>query len=140
MDIRKNFKPVIFEFLRYIAVGGLAFLVDFGFLVLFNEILPELYGFRLYISTALGFLAGLFFNYSFSLLFVFTSAKNSNVGRSVTAFIIFALIGVIGLGLTELGMYLGTGLLRFHYMFVKIIVTGIVLIWNYLGRKILIFK
>lgn len=140
MDLRKNLKPVLFEFTRYLAVGGAAFLVDFGVLVLFNNILPLLHGYRLYVSTALGFIAGLIFNYIFSLLFVFKSAKNSKVGRSAAAFFVFALVGVIGLGLTELGMYVGTGLLNFHYVFVKICVTGIVLIWNYLGRKILIFK
>lgn len=140
MDLRKDFKLIVFEFARYLAVGGAAFLVDFGVLVLFNSVLPELYGYRLYVSTALGFIAGLIFNYIFSLLFVFKSAKNSNVGRSAAAFIVFALVGLVGLGLTELGMYLGAGLLKLHYMAVKICVTGIVLLWNYLGRKILIFK
>ena len=42
--------------------------------------------------------------------------------------------------MTELGMYVGTELLFMNYMLVKIVVTGIVLIWNYLGRKIFIFK
>jgi putative flippase GtrA len=138
---KKSIKPLVCEFMRYLVVGGLAFLVDFGMLVLFNKaVLPELHGYRLYAATAIGFIAGLIFNYIFSLLFVFKTAKYSKVGRSISAFLIFAVIGVIGLGLTELGMYAGTALLGINYMFVKIVVTGIVLMWNYLGRKILIFK
>ena len=135
-----KYKPLLFEFIRYLIVGGSAFLVDFGVLVLFNTILPELLGYRLYIATAFGFIAGLIFNYIFSILFVFKSARDKKTGRSLGAFMLFTLIGVVGLGLTELGMYVGTELLHIHYMLVKIIVTVIVLMWNYLGRKFFVFK
>ena len=123
--------------MRYCVVGGLAFLVDFGLLVLFKEVvLPELGGWRLYIATAIGFIGGLVFNYIFSLIFVFNSAKHSKVGRSVRAFLIFAVVGAVGLGLTELGMYAGVALLgKQYYMIVKVIVTAVVLLWNYLGAK-----
>ncbi|SHH90907.1 Putative flippase GtrA (transmembrane translocase of bactoprenol-linked glucose) [Sporobacter termitidis DSM 10068] len=141
MDKIKNLRPLLLEFIRYCVVGGAAFLVDAGILALFNQvILPELGGYRLYIATAIGFLAGLVFNYIFSLLFVFSAAKNGRVGRSVGAFAIFAVVGGIGLGLTELGMYIGVSRLGLHYMLVKVVVTAVVLMWNYLGRKILIFK
>ncbi len=136
----KNIKPLIFEFLRYLVVGGSAFLVDFGVLILFNNVLPEIFGYRLYIATALGFIAGLVFNYIFSIVFVFKSARDSGKSRSAKSFFLFTLIGIIGLGLTELGMYAGTELLLIHYMLVKIFVTGIVLMWNYLGRKFFVFK
>ena len=136
----KDFRSLAFEFMRYLLVGGSAFLVDFGVLVLFNNILPELFGYRLYIATALGFIAGLIFNYIFSILFVFQTARDHITGRSFQSFMVFTLIGLIGLGLTELGMYAGTELLGIHYMLVKMIVTGIVLIWNYLGRKFFVFR
>ena len=141
MDKKQQLKALLFEFLRYCIVGGLAFLVDIGLLNLFNRvILPELGGLRIYIATAVGFCAGLVFNYILSLLFVFNTAKHTKVGRSVGAFLIFAVIGAIGLGLTELGMYIGHGLFGINENFVKIVVTGVVLLWNYLGRKIFIFK
>lgn len=140
MDKKKELMPLLYEFLRYLIVGGSAFLVDFGVLILFNNILPGLSGYRLYIATALGFIAGLIFNYIFSILIVFKAARQSNIGRSLGAFLIFTLIGLVGLGLTELGMYAGTALLLINYMLVKVVVTAIVLLWNYLGRKIFIFK
>ena len=136
----KNYKPLFLEFMRYLVVGGSAFLIDFGVLVAFNTTLPALNGYRLYIATALGFIAGLIFNYIFSILFVFKSARIQKKGRSAAAFMLFALIGIVGLVLTELGMFAGTELLHIHYMLVKIIVTGIVLMWNYLGRKFFVFK
>lgn len=46
----------------------------------------------------------------------------------------------MGLGWTEIGMWIGVSVLDGHYVPVKIAVTGAVLLWNYLGRKILIFN
>ena len=79
-------------------------------------------------------------NYALSLWFVFTQKKDRGKGRSFGAFIVFGLIGLLGLFWTELGMWIGIELLRWNYMIVKALVTGAVLVWNYLGRKILIFN
>ena len=49
------------------------------------------------------------------------------------------LVGVAGLMLTEVGMYAGVDLLQVNYLLVKLVVTGIVFLWNYLGRKLLVF-
>lgn len=134
-------KSLIKEFSRYILVGGSAFLVDFGLLYIFKTfIFASLGQTGLYISTAIGFAGGLVYNYILSLVFVFESAKTDSKGRSVGAFIVFAIIGIIGLLLTELGMYAGTEFLRANYLIVKVFVAAIVLIWNYGARKILIFK
>lgn len=78
-------------------------------------------------------------NYILSLIFVFRAKDNKNNGKSVGEFIIFALVGVIGLVITEGLMHLGVNVLGFHYMITKIVTAGIVLVWNYLGRKTLVF-
>ncbi|NMA24540.1 MAG: GtrA family protein [Clostridiales bacterium] len=141
MKIKKDdIKPLFFEFMRFCIVGGTAFIADFGVLVLLNNLLPELSGLRLYLATAGGFIVGLTVNYILSIRFVFINARKFRVGRSFKDFVIFTLVSAVGFGMTELGMYVGTELLSVNYMVVKIVVTGIVMIWNYLGRKILIFK
>ena len=128
------------EFLRYAVVGGIAFVADFGTLVAAQELYLKSFSSGVYISTVLGFVVGLAVNYALSLWFVFTSEKDRGKGRSVGAFLAFGLIGLMGLGWTELGMWLGIECLHWNYMFVKVLVTGVVLLWNYLGRKILIFN
>lgn len=128
------------EFVRYAVVGGVAFLVDFGTLVLAQEAFFKNFASGVYISTVLGFIAGLAVNYVLSLLFVFTQEKDRGKGRNLGAFLVFGAIGALGLLWTELGMWAGVELLGWNYMLVKIFVTGAVLVWNYLGRKVLIFN
>lgn len=132
---------LIKEFFRYVIVGGISFLADFGTLTLFEEVVfTQKTDWRIFVSTAAGFIVGLVVNYILSLIFVFRSSDNKSSGKSVGEFLIFALVGVIGLGITEGLMHLGVNVLRFHYMLTKIVTAGIVLVWNYLGRKILIFN
>ncbi|MBP3923506.1 MAG: GtrA family protein [Ruminiclostridium sp.] len=137
---KTQLKRLIQEFMRYILVGGIAFVADSGSLFLLREFLfKDENGLGLFISAALGFVIGLITNYILSVLFVFRGEDNKNSGKSVESFIVFAVIGVVGLGLTELGMYVGVFLMHMHYLFTKIIVAGIVLVWNYSARKILVF-
>lgn len=131
---------LIFEFLRYVIVGGLAFVADFGALVAAQELVLGAFTWGVYVSTVVGFVVGLAVNYTLSLLFVFTQAKDKSKGRTVGAFVVFGIIGLLGLGWTELGMWLGIEMLGWNYMIVKVLVTGAVLVWNYLGRKILVFS
>lgn len=141
MNRSERLKSLIKEFARYLVVGGTAFLVDFGVLYLSKTYLFHSLGdLGVYLATALGFLVGLTYNYILSLIWVFQSAKDQKKGRTVGAFLIFAIIGAIGLLLTEGGMFLGYQLLHINYMIVKLVVAAFVLLWNYGARKILIFK
>ena len=133
-------RSTICEFLRYAVVGGVAFLADFGSLVLAQELFLKHFSHGVYVATVLGFIVGLAVNYALSLSFVFTQEKDKGKGRSVGAFLVFGVIGLLGLLWTEIGMWVGIELLSWNYMIVKIVVTGAVLFWNYLGRKILIFN
>ena len=128
------------EFFRYAIVGGIAFLADFGTLVAVQELFLKSYSWGVYLATVFGFIIGLIVNYVLSLWFVFTQKKDQGKGRGIGAFVVFGIIGLLGLVWTELGMWVGIGLFKWNYMIVKVLVTGAVLVWNYLGRKILIFN
>jgi len=135
----KKYK-LIYEFSRYVLVGGSAFVVDMALLYLFKNYVFYNFENKIYISTALGFIGGLIYNYIFSLTFVFDNAKSQNKGKTIGAFIAFLLIGMAGLLLTEIGMYIGIQIFAIYYLFVKTLVAAVVLIWNYGMRKMLIFK
>lgn len=137
----KNKNALAGEFFRYLLVGGSAFCVDFFTMLLCEEwLLRRLPGETVFLATAIGFLVGLTYNYLLSVVFVFQNASQKIQGRQGKAFLLFAVIGIFGLGLTELGMYLGVRLLGFHYLLTKVVVAGVVLLWNYFARKIIIFR
>lgn len=150
MSSKKN--DIVKEFLRYALVGGIAFLVDFGVFTLLRE---TVYSGRadnaaVLVSTAAGFVFGLAVNYFLSMSIVFRKESQQKKGRTASAVLIFVAVGVVGLGLTELLQWLGEAYLLKLSLFeslgklgkyaVRFAVTGIVLVWNYVGRKIFVFK
>ncbi|MBN2504242.1 MAG: GtrA family protein [Bacilli bacterium] len=141
-------KKLLHEIGRYLLVGGLATVFDYLAFALFRYAILDLTQVNLLIATSIGFAVGLTFNYILSVIFVFKNVANPNAGKTMSAFVVFTIIGIIGLLITELGMWLGD-VTRFHIaeeiykmpeMVTKVIMTGIVLCWNYLARKFLIFK
>jgi putative flippase GtrA len=137
-----QYKPLIFEFLRYFIVGGLAFIVDFSVLYLSKTFLfSGLEKTGILLATALGFVAGLVFNYVLSFIFVFKQIDEKARQHKAYSFVVFTIIGILGLFITEFGMLAGISLFGQNwYPLIKIVTAGIVLIWNYTARKILIFK
>ena len=153
----KNFihkhQELLKEIGRFLLVGGLATLVDFGVYELFRFFLLKNINdpLNLIISTSLGFIVGNIINYILSIIFVFKGAKDDKETQTVKAFLIFTLIGIIGLGIKVGVQYSGNILINnllslkgfwiwFFDTFVYGIATLIVLIWNYIGRKLFIFK
>ena len=122
------------QFFRYIFVGGIATIVDWGVLYVLTDFAHIHY----LISTVIAFIAGLTVNYFLSKILVF-KANEARVNATVE-FLIYAAIGLIGLGITALIMFVFTDYFSLHYMISKIIATIIVLIWNYVARKIIIYK
>ncbi len=141
-------KKLIYEIGRYLLVGGLATVFDYLAFALFRYVILDLTTANLLIATAIGFIVGLTINYVLSIVFVFKNVADPNKGKKVSSFILFAIIGLIGLGMTELGMWLGnvtrffvgSGIYKIPEMVMKVIMTGIVLCWNYIARKLLIFN
>lgn len=142
---RDSARKYLKEFLKYAVVGGLAFLVDTGVLIFFKELVfhsreGEV---AIVLSTALGFVAGLIFNFIVSHIFVFKSEEQRKRGQNLRGFILYGVVGVVGLLLTEAGMLAGVRIIGsegFYYVLVKCIVAGVVLVWNYVARKIFVYK
>lgn len=139
-------KKLIFEFLRYAVVGGISAVVDMG--INFVTLFYILGGSKddkglVAISVALGFIVGLAVNFILSNIFVFNEKEQKEKGKTAGAFLIYALVGVIGFGLTEALTILGTLLIGdggIWYLVLTCFVKGVVLIWNYVGRKIFVYR
>ncbi|MBR2187884.1 MAG: GtrA family protein [Eubacterium sp.] len=123
----------VLQFFRYLFVGGAATVVDWAVLFLLTQ-----GGLYYMVSTVIAFLAGLITNFVLSKLLVF-KASEARVGTAAE-FASYGLIGVIGLGFTMGIMYLLTEKLHVFYMLSKAAATMLVLVWNYLARKLLLYK
>ena len=125
-------QATIFQLIRYGFVGGVAFVADYASLYIFTEWL----GVQYLVSAAIAFIIGLTFNYILSNLIVFTTHRLNNRWLE---FSIFAIIGVIGLGLNEFIMYCACEMIGMHYMIAKLISTALVFFWNFFARKLTLF-
>jgi len=124
---------IFIQFFRYCFVGGAAFIVDYGLLF----VLTEYCGLHYLWSATISFIAGLIVNYALSTWWIF---RNSKLKNKMVEFLVFSIIGVIGLGFNNLFLYLFTDKLHIHYMISKLITAAIVMIWNFLGRKLILFN
>jgi putative flippase GtrA len=121
------------QFARYVFVGGLAFILDIGTLYLLTSKASVHY----LVSAAVAFLLGLTVNYLLSRAWVFPRRVLQN---STVEFAIFAVIGVVGLGLNELGMWLLSSVVGLYYLYSKIVTTAVVFFWNFTARKMSLFR
>lgn len=151
-------KQLFWEIFRFLLVGGTATIVDYAAAYVFYHWLlpPSIIGQTpsLIISTAVGFCFGLTVNWLLSITFVFRQVTDEKASRSKKSFLIFTIIGLIGLAITEVGMHLGVTMLpeitifktteflgeAWKWWISKVVMTCIVLVWNYVGRKVLVFK
>ena len=105
---------IFLQFFRYIFVGGTAFVVDFFFLYFFSVLV----------------------NYIMSTKWVF---NQRNIENKVLEFNLFILISTIGLIFTEILLYFFTDIVGLYYLISKIISAIIVLIWNFLARRVMFY-
>lgn len=121
------------QFVRYAVVGSAALVVDFGTLFALTHFAGVYY----LISAAISFTLGLAVNYWLSRTWVFSNRTLSN---STLEFTVFAAIGVAGLGLNEVGMWLLTSKLGLYYLLAKIVTAAFVYVWNFGARKYSLFR
>ncbi len=145
--------PRLMEIARFIIVGGLATVIDFAISGIFwyftnREIYPHFYNiiwgatgepstWSTVVGTALGFGISLIVNYLLSLLFVF---EEKGDGKSIKGALLFLIFSLIGLGIHMLGMYLLFDLAKLNEWLIKISLTIVVLVFNYVTRKLFIFN
>ena len=125
MDVGK----LIAQFMKFGAVGVIAFVIDYGLLAL----LTEVFGVNYLVSATISFTVSVIFNYLASMRYVFKHKEDMSRRRE---FVIFVVLSVIGLIINNLCMWTGVELFGIHYLITKIVATAIVMIWNFVTRKI----
>ena len=118
------------QILRFGIVGMLCFVVDYVLLIALTEIGQLNY----LLSNSIAFSVSVILNYFLSIRFVFRSEKNTS---KIGEFVLFVILSLIGLGLNEILLWLIVEKFNVYYMIAKVIATGIVMVYNFINRKIL---
>lgn len=128
----QKLRQLIIQFIKFGFVGGICFLADAGLLAL----LKEVFNADVLIASAIAFSFSVVINYILSMRFVFVGRD----GSKTYEFIVFVLLSIGGLCLNQTIMWIGVDLLNFHYMLTKIGSTAIVLVYNFITRKVFVEK
>ncbi|MCI8597306.1 MAG: GtrA family protein [Lachnospiraceae bacterium] len=137
MEKNINMKKLMTQIIKFGAVGFLCFFIDYGIMVA----LVELAGFQELIASGCSFTVSVVVNYILSVTIVFDADKDAN---KAAQFLVFVILSLIGLGINQLIMKMGISWLEQYmnraYMVVKIFATGVVMVYNFITRKIFIEK
>ncbi|MFU9945705.1 GtrA family protein [Fannyhessea vaginae] len=121
-------------------VGFIATALDYGLMIVCHEC----FGIDILISSTVSFALSTVFNYLASMKYVF---KHKSTYSTLQEFCIFAILSIIGLMLNTLVMWLGEAVCNalaidygshMIYIYVKVLATGTVLVWNFVSRKLLL--
>ncbi len=112
---------------RYFFVAGAGLVIDFTTVIFTKEVLNFYY----LVAVCNGFILGLIVTYFLSNRFVFGTPK----GDPRKAFLLFGVIGVVGLGILNVSVFILTGELGINYVIAKALATIVVFAWNFIARK-----
>ena len=139
-------KKLVEQIIKFGIVGVVCFGIDFAVFSFLNYVVDTHYT----VATFWGFVISVIVNYLLSMKYVF--ARNEQMDRRAE-FIIFVILSVIGLGVNEFiiwgcvdGIYKNwsflNGLISTELAEIggKIIATGVVMVYNFITRKIFLEK
>ncbi len=124
-------KDLIQQFMKFGVVGTIAFLIDYGVLMLLNQG----FGMDATVAAFISYIVSVIFNYVASMRYVFTRRDDISRRREFTIFVVLSLIGLV---INEIIMYFGVmalGNTALMVTFVKLVATAIVMVWNFFSRK-----
>ena len=133
INISEKNEKLLLQIFKFVIVGGTATIIDWAvYYVLYNflHINPL-------IANILSFSVSVIYNYIASVKWVFDVNKDKNKVRMLIEFLLFSIIGLL---LSELLLWLGIEKLHLNAMLVKIVATFIVMVFNFITRKIFLEK
>lgn len=121
------------QIVKFGFVGGTAFVIDVGVLM----ILSKYVGINYMIANVISFTVSVIYNYVMSMKFVFEVNTETSKEKNFVQFII---LSIIGLGINEVIMKLCVGLWTLPLLISKMLATAIVMVYNFISRKLLLEK
>ncbi len=131
IDKIKNNK-LLMQIIKFVIVGGIATIIDYIIFFILHELLkvPTLP------SNITSFTISVIYNYIASVKWVFDVKKDDPKKQ----FIIFLILSIIGLLINTAIVYVTIDILKWYSLICKVIATGIVMVFNFITRKMFLEK
>ncbi len=119
------------QFVRFLVVGLLSFCLDYGlFFLLFHY-----FAVQYIIASTVSFTLSLVLNYILTLRFVFEVREGRSVAKE---FAMYVGLNILALGLNQAILFVTVDGLGASPLIGKLIATAVVLVYNFISRKLLI--
>ena len=133
LKIEEKKLNLLVQIFKFIIVGGIATVIDWLVYYIFYKI----FKFNPLIANIFSFSISVIYNYIASVKWVFNVTKDKTKKRMFVEFMFFSILGFL---LTELLLWIFIDLINIDKMLSKIIATIIVMIFNFVTRKIFLEK
>ena len=133
INISEKNEKLLLQIFKFVIVGGTATILDWIiYYICYNYLHIEPL-----IANIISFTISVIYNYIASVTWVFDVNKDKSKVKIFIEFIVFSVIGFL---LSELLLWLGIHKLELNAMLVKILSTIIVMVFNFVTRKIFLEK
>ncbi len=133
IKVSEEKEKLFVQIFKFVIVGGIATIIDwFVYYILYN-----MFNLNPLIANIFSFIVSVIYNYIASVKWVFDVNTNKTKKRMFIEFMIFAVLGLI---LTEILLWLFISVFNIDKMISKIIATAIVMVFNFITRKIFLEK
>ena len=133
INISEKNEKLLLQIFKFVIVGGTATILDW----IIYYICYNFFHIEPLIANIISFTISVIYNYIASVTWVFDVNKEKSKVRIFIEFIVFSILGFL---LSEFLLWLGIHKLGLNAMLVKILSTIIVMVFNFVTRKIFLEK
>jgi putative flippase GtrA len=133
METVKHISRKVYEhsFVRYVAIGGTTFMLDFLILVLLHGVL----GVNLLVAATISYWSSIIFNFVANRVWTFGATETHIAKHAVAYGILLGFNYVFTLAFVGIASHMGM-----HYTIAKVFAVAIQIPWTYIAYKKVIFR
>ncbi|WP_153504564.1 GtrA family protein [Cumulibacter manganitolerans] len=124
-------RRLLWQFLRFLVAGLISFSVDYGVFVL----LYRMFDVQYIVASTISFSLSLVLNYVLTLKFVFEAREGRSIAKE---FATYVGLNMVALGLNQVILLLTVDKMGASPLVGKLIATAVVMVYNFISRKMLI--
>ncbi len=125
-----NNRTLIFQYVKFAAVGITSLIVDYVFMVFLTE--NTVFGLDYFQACAFSYTLSVFVNYFLSMRYVFQGREDMGKVKEASIFFVLSLVGLL---LNQMIMWIAVEVFQIYYVVAKLLSTLLVTNYNFISRK-----